>query len=45
MENKDKSNSKLKAWLARFGIAGFLFFLFKGLIWLAIFIGVGKCAM
>lgn len=28
--------SKLKKWLARFGVAGFLFFLIKGLIWIAI---------
>jgi hypothetical protein len=28
--------SKLKKWLARFGMAGFLFFLIKGLIWIAI---------
>lgn len=27
---------KLKKWLARFGVAGFLFFLIKGLIWIAI---------
>jgi hypothetical protein len=28
--------SKLKKWLARFGVAGFLFFLIKGLVWIAI---------
>jgi hypothetical protein len=26
-------------WVKRFGVAGFLFFLIKGLIWLALFIG------
>jgi hypothetical protein len=26
-------------WLKRIGVAGFLFFLIKGLIWLAVFIG------
>jgi hypothetical protein len=35
-----KINAKL--WLKRVGIAGFIFFLVKGLIWLAIFFGVGK---
>mgnify|MGYP001317439795 CR=1 FL=1 len=31
-----------KTWLKRFGVAGFLFFLIKGLVWLAIFFGLGK---
>ncbi|MCB0793762.1 MAG: hypothetical protein KDB88_03415 [Flavobacteriales bacterium] len=29
-------------WLKRLGWAGFLFFFVKGLVWLAIFLGVGK---
>jgi hypothetical protein len=29
-----------KAWIRRFGVAGFLFFLIKGLIWLAVFWGL-----
>lgn len=29
----------MKKWLKRIGLAGFLFFLIKGLIWLGIFIG------
>ncbi|MBL7793712.1 MAG: hypothetical protein JNK77_15395 [Saprospiraceae bacterium] len=33
------------AWLKRLGVAGFMFFLIKGLAWLAIFAGVGKCVM
>lgn len=33
---------KMKAWLKKIGIIGFLFFLIKGLIWLAIFFGAGK---
>jgi len=33
---------KVKHWLKRLGLVGFLFFLIKGLIWLAIFLGVGK---
>jgi hypothetical protein len=34
-----------KVWLKRIGVGGFLFFLIKGLIWIAIFTGVGKCVM
>jgi hypothetical protein len=33
---QDTERSRLKKWLARFGVAGFLFFLIKGLIWIAI---------
>ena len=28
--------SRLAKWLGRFGLAGFLFFLFKGLLWLVV---------
>lgn len=37
---KEESENKKPAakWLKRFGMAGFLFFLVKGLIWLALFI-------
>lgn len=28
----------MMVWIKRFGIAGFLFFLIKGLVWIAIFI-------
>ena len=38
-------NDKIKLWLKRMGVAGFLFFLIKGLVWIAIFAGVGKCVM
>ena len=34
--------SKFKPWLKKIGIAGFMFFLIKGLVWLAIFAGAGK---
>lgn len=34
----------VKTWLKRLGIAGFLFFLIKGLVWVAIFVSIGKCA-
>lgn len=33
---------KFKTWFKRIGIVGFLFFLVKGLVWLAIFMGVGS---
>lgn len=33
-----------KAWLRRIGVAGFLFFLIKGLVWLAVFMGLLKTA-
>ncbi len=35
-------DSKFKTWLKRLGIAGFLFFLIKGLIWLAVFYYFGS---
>jgi hypothetical protein len=38
-------DGKLKAWLKKLGVAGFLFFLIKGLVWLGIFIWAGKCAL
>jgi hypothetical protein len=31
----------LQYWLKRIGVIGFLFFLVKGLIWLALFFGAG----
>jgi len=38
--NEDTPKEKTAArWLKRVGVAGFLFFLIKGLIWLALFIG------
>lgn len=33
-----EKKSPVSRWLKRFGIAGFLFFFIKGLIWLALFI-------
>jgi hypothetical protein len=44
MSNEEKNmNEKYKMWFKRIGVAGFLFFLIKGLVWVAIFMGVGKC--
>lgn len=31
-----------KAWLKRLGVAGFLFFLIKGLVWLTVFLFAGS---
>lgn len=41
----DTRGTRLRKWLQRLGLAGFLFFLIKGLVWVAIFIGIGKCAL
>ncbi len=35
------SDNKFKNWIKKIGIAGFLFFLVKGLVWLFIFYGLG----
>jgi hypothetical protein len=32
-------------WVRRMGVAGFMFFLIKGLVWLGIFFMAGKCAL
>jgi len=38
--NEDTPKEKTAArWIKRFGVAGFLFFLIKGLIWLALLVG------
>ena len=31
-----------RRWLQRMGWIGFLFFLIKGLVWIAVFLGLGK---
>jgi hypothetical protein len=36
------NKEKIVTWVKRLGVAGFLFFLIKGLIWLAIFLGLGS---
>jgi len=41
-EGEKKSKRSFKSYLKTLGVAGFLFFLIKGLIWLAIFWGIGK---
>ncbi len=37
-ENKNEKSSAPAKWLKRIGVAGFLFFFIKGLIWLALII-------
>lgn len=37
--------NKFIFWFKRLGVVGFLFFFIKGLVWIAIFLGVGKCAL
>lgn len=40
--NTEQKNNKALLWLKRLGLAGFLFFLIKGLIWIAVAIFAGK---
>ncbi len=42
-ENKVLKNEKARRWIRRIGVTGFLFFLVKGLVWLAVIFGVAKC--
>jgi hypothetical protein len=39
---KEQKKKEFVTWLKRFGIAGFVFFLLKGLIWLAVFFFAGS---
>ncbi len=39
---EDKNENKLKRWFKRIGLAGFLFFLIKGIVWLFIFYGAAN---
>lgn len=44
-ESGTRERGRMTAWLKRIGVAGFLFFLIKGLVWLAvIFWGVSFCS-
>jgi len=36
------SMKNFRIWIRRIGVAGFLFFLVKGLVWLAVFLGLGS---
>jgi len=35
-------NTRIMLWIKRLGVAGFFFFLIKGLIWLGVFFGVSQ---
>ena len=35
-QNVEDKNDQAKSWLKRFGVAGFVFFLVKGLLWLIV---------
>jgi len=35
--------TKIIDWFKKIGVAGFLFFLLKGIVWLAVFAGLIKC--
>ena len=39
------ADNKFKLWLKRVGVAGFMFFFLKGLVWIAIFVGIGRCTL
>jgi hypothetical protein len=42
---KDSQKNKAITWFKRVGVAGFLFFLIKGLVWIGVFIWAGRCAL
>jgi hypothetical protein len=44
LNKEDKAGTRRKAmgWLKKLGWVGFLFFLIKGLAWLAVFYGLGR---
>ena len=44
MEEKQTNKKKLVAWFKKVGIAGFLFFLIKGLVWIGVFVFAKKCS-
>jgi len=41
-EKSAKKKARMMFWLKKFGLAGFLFFFIKGLIWLAVIFGLAK---
>ena len=41
-ERQNATPMKRVGWLKRIGWIGFFFFLIKGLVWLAVFFGMGK---
>ena len=54
LENMQDKNNEIqtvgkkrsaKDWLRKVGVAGFLFFFIKGLVWIFLFVQAGKCAI
>lgn len=41
-KSQQDRGKKFISWLKRLGVLGFLFFLVKGLVWVAIFVGLGN---
>ncbi len=41
-QQRDTEKKNWKGWFRQLGVAGFLFFLVKGLVWLAVFFGLFK---
>jgi len=44
-QQSSKQASKFALWLKRLGLAGFMFFLLKGIAWLVVLFWAGKCAL
>ncbi len=44
-EENSKKGGKFMTWLKRIGVAGFIFFTLKGIVWIFIFLWLGKCAV
>jgi hypothetical protein len=42
--DKEAKNTKWKDWFKKIGLAGFLFFFIKGLVWIGVFIFAKKCS-
>lgn len=42
MKSQHIRSKKFISWFKRLGVVGFLFFLVKGLVWVAIFVGLGN---
>ena len=40
MGEEEQENKKQFAWLRKLGLAGFLFFLIKGILWLVLFFAI-----
>jgi hypothetical protein len=43
--NTTTPESPAKLWFKRLGIGAFLFFLGKGILWLIVIFGIGKCTV